>query len=334
MVTCACGYAHSPESATTCKLCGLALPGFEGAGGHGGHGGGRSAAPPPVASDGREHKLVTEGSPPIPLVNGRVFTIGRAEDCNLPIPSQRVSRQHAEVIWKAGLPLLRSLSETSPTLVNGKTIKEHELRDGDKIQIGPYECVYGMRMIGAAPRIEASASMGTTLVDAGGDAMTGNLAEMSCFALLRNFEVRQSTGTLTLRQPTQEGRIVLDKGKIAAADAEGQQGKKALFILLSWREGTFSFSLEKKQTGKIFRTFNYNAVGPADDFKRTKITDLLEEAQDAGVEEPLPPGKKPPPAAPKPAAPRPGAPKGAAPRPPSAGKPPPPPGRPGLPPKR
>ena len=23
MVTCACGYAHSPESATTCKLCGL-----------------------------------------------------------------------------------------------------------------------------------------------------------------------------------------------------------------------------------------------------------------------------------------------------------------------
>jgi hypothetical protein len=331
VVTCACGYAHSPESATTCKLCGLALPGFEGAGGHGG--GGRAPAPALVASDGREHKLVTEGSPPIPLVNGRVFTIGRADECNLPIPSQRVSRQHAEVIWKAGLPLLRSVSETSPTLVNGKTIKEHELRDGDKIQIGPYECVYSMRMIGAAPKVETSAPMGTTLVDAGGDAMTGNLAEMSCFALLRNFEVRQSTGTLTIRQPTQEGRIVLDKGKIVAADAEGQQGKKALFVLLSWREGTFSFSLEKKQTGKIFRTFNYNAVGPADDFKRTTITDLLEEAQDAGVEEPLTPGQRkaaPPAGAPKPKA---GAPKPGAPRPPTSGKSPIP-GRPGLPPKR
>ncbi len=329
MATCACGYAHSPESATTCKLCGLPLPGHAGAGGHGGHGGGRAPAPASVASDGREHKLVPEGSPPIQLVNGRVFTIGRAEGCDLPIPSQRVSRQHAEVIWKAGLPLLRGVSETSPTLVNGKTIKEHELRDGDKIQVGPYECVYSVRTVGAAQKPQAAAPMGQTLVDAGGDAMTGNLSDMSAFALLRNFEVRQSTGTLTLRQPTQEGRIILDQGKVISADADGKQGKKALFVLLSWREGTFSFSLEKKQTAKIFRTFDYNAVGPADDFKRTTIMDLLEEAQDAGIEEPLPPGpKKAAPAAPPPAAP-----KGGASRRPAAGKPPGP-GRPGAPPPK
>ncbi|MBX3467213.1 MAG: FHA domain-containing protein [Planctomycetes bacterium] len=311
-MTCACGYAHSPESATHCKLCGLPLGG--------------GAAPPARGrgadgpAEGRDHQLVTEGSPPLRLVSGQTLSIGRAEGSGLPIPSQRVSRQHAEIAWRAGLPVLRTLSETGSTLVNGKAIKEHELRDGDRIQIGPYECTYKVRVDGAPEKFEPQAPAGgTTLVDEGGDAMSGSLAEMSLFSLLRSFEVRGRTGTLVLRAGSKEGTLVLDKGKLTKVDLEGQRGKQALFVLLSWREGTYSFSLDKRNpTGKIFRTFNYAAVGPdsTNDLKGT-ISDLLEEAQDAGVEEPLPPGApKPPPrpgaadtdrAPPQPGAPRPGA---------------------------
>ncbi|MCO5171435.1 MAG: FHA domain-containing protein [Planctomycetes bacterium] len=329
LVTCSCGYAHSPESATHCKLCGLPLVG---------------AAPPPSrgraaegAAEGREHQLVAEGSPPLRLASGQVLMIGRAEGSGLPIPSQRVSRQHAEVVWRAGLPVLRNLSETGSTLVNGKAVKEHELRDGDRIQIGPYECVYKARVVGAPEKFEAQAPAGgATIIDEGGDALAGSLAEMSVFSLLRSFEVRGRSGTLVLRAGSREGTMVLDKGKLTKVDLEGQRGKQALFLLLSWREGTYSFSLDKRNpTGKIFRTFNYAAVGPdtTNDLKGT-ISDLLEEAQDAGVEEPLPPGAPKPPPRPAPAPPRPGAPRpgrpGAG---PTGRRPPPPPPRGGPPPR-
>lgn len=323
-MTCSCGYAHSPDSATHCKLCGLPL-------GAAAPGGARPGARGEPAADGREHRLVADGAPPLALTPGVPLTIGRAEDAGLPIPSQRVSRQHAEIIWRAGLPLLRSLSETASTLVNGKAIKDHELRDGDQIRIGPYECTYRVRAIGATQKFEPQvAAGGATIVDQGGDALAGSLAEMSAFSLLRSFEVRGQSGTLVLRAGSKEGTMVLDKGKLTSVTFEDLQGKQALFVLLSWTEGTYSFSLEKKAvTGKIFRTFNYAAVGPADkgDLKGT-ISDLLEEAQDAGVEEPLPPGApKPPPrpAAPPPAprrAPPPGGRPGASP--PGARRPPPP----------
>lgn len=294
-MTCSCGYAHNPESATNCKLCGQPLA----TGASGPRPGGRRGEPTPEA---REHRLVAEGSPPLRLTPDTVLMIGRAVDCGLPIPSQRVSRHHAEIAWRAGLPFLRHLSETQSTLVNGKAVKEHELRDGDQIQIGPYQCTYRVRAEGATQKLEPSAGGGATIVDQGGEALTGSLAEMSAFSLLRSFEVRGQTGTLVLRSGSQEGTMVLDKGKLTSVTLEDQSGKKALFRLLSWGEGTYSFSLEKKApAGKIFRTFNYAAVGPADtnELKGT-ISDLLEEAQDAGVEEPLPPASKPParPAAP------------------------------------
>lgn len=320
-MNCPCGFAHNVESATHCKLCGLELAPAA----SGGRPGARGGDP---AADGREHRFVADGAPPLTLTPGVPLTIGRADDAGLPIPSQRVSRHHAEVTWRAGLPMLRSLSETSSTLVNGKAIKDHELRDGDKIQIGPYECTYRVRVIGATQKFEPQvAAGGVTLVDQGGDALTGSLAEMSAFSLLRSFEVRGQSGTLVLRAGSKEGSMVLEKGKLKSVTFEDLSGKKALFLLLSWREGTYSFSLETKApTGKIFRTFNYAAVGPADasDLKGT-ISDLLEDAQDAGVEEPLPPGAPKPP--PRPAAPAPRA--GAARRPDAPGRPgaPPPGGR-------
>lgn len=297
-MTCQCGFAHNSEGATQCKLCGVQLA--PSAPTH------ASQGTPPV-SDGRRHQLVAEGSQPIALVPNKVFTLGRAPECELPIPSQRVSRQHAAITWRAGLPLIQNVSSTGSTLVNGKAIKDHELRDGDKIQVGPYECTYTVLAPGATLKLAPQpATGGVTMIDEGGDALAGNLAEMSLFSLLRGFEVRGQTGTLVVRQGTQQGTLILDKGKLTSADFDGQkQGKAALFLVLAWREGTYTFSLEKKAaTGRIFRTFNYNTIPTASDLKKGVISDLLEEAQDAGVEEPLPPGRKPVPRAAPPPPPR------------------------------
>ena len=139
MPVCPCGYAHNAESATNCKLCGLPLGGAPSPEA-------RSAGGAAQASDGRQHKLVAEGTEPVALVIGKTFTLGREADVDMPIPSQRVSRKHAEIVWRAGLPVLRNLSQSAGTLVNGKAISEHELRDGDKLQIGPWECVYSVEI--------------------------------------------------------------------------------------------------------------------------------------------------------------------------------------------
>ncbi|MEZ6187463.1 MAG: FHA domain-containing protein [Planctomycetota bacterium] len=143
---CKCGFAYNLPDATACRQCGAPYPpkGSKAARaramarGELPAGGGQHE---PRGGAGRTHLLVAAGAEHA-LTPGQVFTIGRSEDCSLSIPSKRVSRQHTEVSWRSGLPVLRNVSSTNQTKVNGRSIKEHELRDGDEIQIGPYEMTY------------------------------------------------------------------------------------------------------------------------------------------------------------------------------------------------
>ncbi len=93
--------------------------------------------PPAVGAflivDGKRHFRLDR-----PLV-----TIGRKLDNHLVLPDPHVSRRHAEVRKQGGRHMLRDLSSTSGTRVNGSLIDEHLLQAGDVITISGITLIYG-----------------------------------------------------------------------------------------------------------------------------------------------------------------------------------------------
>jgi diguanylate cyclase (GGDEF)-like protein len=62
--------------------------------------------------------------------------IGRGARGGLLIDSDSVSRRHARVEWTSASHKIVDLGSTNGTFVNGSRVQAHELRDGDRVQIG------------------------------------------------------------------------------------------------------------------------------------------------------------------------------------------------------
>lgn len=273
---CNCGHHVNDPKLTHCKLCGALLdrgpkPGEA-------QGGERPATGRPAAE--RHHVIVPPGGKPWRMREDRPFTFGRSSDATITVPSKRVSRMHAEIFWRSGLPVIKNLSGQNPTLVNGRPIEEHELRERDEITVGPFVCVY--RLVSGPEALDANDSMGETIVQTA-VAMEGTLEQMDVAMLLTTFERQEQTGTLEVHRGTEDGTIVLQKGRCTFAQQGGLSGQRAVFALLRWEEGTYSFSAEVKSVPKlnIIRKFDYAGpgVGQERDLKHIPISKLLEMAE-------------------------------------------------------
>jgi hypothetical protein len=95
--------------------------------------------------DGRGHFALDR-----PLVN-----IGRRLDNQLILDNPHVSRTHAQLRIRDGRFVLFDLGSTSGTKVNGKSIKQHVLRQGDVISIAEIRLVYGEDPSGPPDSTEA-----------------------------------------------------------------------------------------------------------------------------------------------------------------------------------
>jgi pSer/pThr/pTyr-binding forkhead associated (FHA) protein len=72
---------------------------------------------------------------PVPVAN---FVIGRDPSCQLRPASPAVSKQHCAFITQGGKVTLKDFGSTNGTLLNDERIVgQVELKDGDRIQIGP-----------------------------------------------------------------------------------------------------------------------------------------------------------------------------------------------------
>jgi len=69
-------------------------------------------------------------------------TIGRAEGSQVFIDQEKVSRQHAEVVRKGSLFVLRDLGSTNGTWFKGEKVGEMVLQDGDAFRIGGSQLVF------------------------------------------------------------------------------------------------------------------------------------------------------------------------------------------------
>jgi len=62
--------------------------------------------------------------------------IGRGDGCHVNLDDDLVSPQHAIIEHRGGRPVLNVLQKTNRVDVNGRTVVEHRLRHGDRIEIG------------------------------------------------------------------------------------------------------------------------------------------------------------------------------------------------------
>ncbi len=62
--------------------------------------------------------------------------LGRSPECEIPLPSKKISREHAKLIHSDGVFAIAPLSDRNPTLVNDEPTQGAELGDGDRLRLG------------------------------------------------------------------------------------------------------------------------------------------------------------------------------------------------------
>jgi len=63
-------------------------------------------------------------------------TIGRSSEADLTMEEDTLSRVHAAVVYREGTFYLEDLDSANGTLVDGKKIREYELRHGERFKMG------------------------------------------------------------------------------------------------------------------------------------------------------------------------------------------------------
>ena len=76
---------------------------------------------------------------------------------------------------------------------------------------------------------------------AAGKGVEGNLQEVSLVDLLQIFNLNRRTGVLSLHHEDMEGTVHLEGGEVISTTLGDHRGEKALYRILRWKEGTFSY---------------------------------------------------------------------------------------------
>jgi hypothetical protein len=71
-----------------------------------------------------------------PLDEGVVYTVGRANDSDMVLVEDMVSRNHATLTVQNDTPILEDLGSTNGSFVNGDRVRRVELKEGDRILFG------------------------------------------------------------------------------------------------------------------------------------------------------------------------------------------------------
>jgi hypothetical protein len=108
--------------------------------------------------------LLADGSTQDVLLTKEQMTIGRRPDNDICLPHPAVSGEHASVVTILADSFLEDLGSTNGTVVNGKPVGKHFLRDNDQIDIGRQRMVFlsdnNARVDGLQPDIARQQRLG------------------------------------------------------------------------------------------------------------------------------------------------------------------------------
>jgi pSer/pThr/pTyr-binding forkhead associated (FHA) protein len=188
------------------------------------------------------------------LRKGRAYTFGRDQGCDFPLPSEIVSRQHAEIRWIAGKPrgrfAVRDLGSRNGTRVNDVHVTEHIMEDGDTVWIGPFHLQYreyegdiSELLEQASGDFEATLSMPRDALTAsphkGG--FSGQFAGDELLEICQLIGLNEKSGVLYVRSPERTGELSFKHGVVVRAECEELRGEPAALKLMTLPEGKFEF---------------------------------------------------------------------------------------------
>ncbi len=188
-------------------------------------------------------------TPPVRILRkGRVYVCGRDPGCDFPLPSEIVSRRHAEIEWapKGGFAI-RDLGSKNGTLVNGERVDWLPLKNGDKIVIGPFNLQYreyagdiSDLLNQASPEQDQTMVMQReSLVPQAGFA--GLFAGHELLEICQLIGLNEKEGTLHISAADRSGKIYFEKGQIVQARVADLTGESAALELLTIPTGRFEF---------------------------------------------------------------------------------------------
>ena len=106
-----------------------------------------------ITDDGTEHLLV------------ETLTVGRSDDCDITLPSSKVSRQHARFTIAEGGVTVEDLGSSNGTRLNGRAIGSPQaLMDGDRVIIDTFTLTVGI-VSSTAPEVSDDATVIAAPVD-------------------------------------------------------------------------------------------------------------------------------------------------------------------------
>jgi pSer/pThr/pTyr-binding forkhead associated (FHA) protein len=182
-----------------------------------------------------------------PLRNDKQIVIGRANELEMVLVEDMVSRKHAKIGVSAGKITIEDLGSTNGTFVNGEKVKTARLKEGDRILIGT--SILKLIKAGANQKELSDAQVKQNLEHVAAaqssrqtkTAMTGKLEEVPLPDLLQLFHTSKKNGVLVVRNQ-HEARIYMRQGRIyyAVIDDNHELGaKKSFNRIVTWEQGDF-----------------------------------------------------------------------------------------------
>jgi len=107
---------------------------------------------------------------PIPVAQ---FLIGREDGCQLRPSSPAISKKHCGILVKGDKVFLQDFGSTNGTFVNDEQVAgQAEVKDGDKIRVGPLEFVLKLEEASTASKVIPKRSAANALTPPPGQAPT------------------------------------------------------------------------------------------------------------------------------------------------------------------
>ena len=183
--------------------------------------------------------------PPVLVPRTRALVLGRGAECDVPIPTPRASRNHAEVCFEGDRVVVFDLGSTNGTFVNGERIEvERTLRPGDRIGIGGAEVIF-CRVVREGA-LAAGLDDDATIVCADPDPVAGraellrgDLSQIPVAALLQMLAEEKMTGSVAILSGESAARIWLLRGRPVHARTEHAEGIDAAVEICGISQGRF-----------------------------------------------------------------------------------------------
>lgn len=191
---------------------------------------------------------------------GERVTIGRDRQNSIYVPSNTLSRQHAEVsVSPEGEAFLEDCQSRNGTYLNGIAIQQKvRLQSGDRIKLGGLPVLFEEHIElseegNKKDQTVTSIIEGMKFTSSSSEVM-GNLRYMDMLEILTTINYFQKSGVLNLRHGDKRGEIYLKEGEILTASFEHIQNIEAVHHMLSMKEGMFVFEPQDKlpETKEVF----------------------------------------------------------------------------------